>query len=189
MAAEDDDIEFSWVRQTARRVGTVVHEALEHFGRGALPAAAGAAAPARAAGIAAAGAGRGRRGGARRRRTRAGRVARHARGHPGRWLFDPAHRDAHSELALSGVRARPDHQRGDRPHLRRPRMAHAGWSTSRPVRTRAAISQAFWTRKRCDTRRSCGVTRTWRARLGPEPVRAGLYFPLLAAWREVDVTS
>ena len=23
----------------------------------------------------------------------------------GRWLFDPAHRDAHSELALSGLRA------------------------------------------------------------------------------------
>jgi hypothetical protein len=23
--------------------------------------------------------------------------------------------------------------------------------------------------------------------LGPQPVRAGLYFPLLAAWREVDV--
>jgi hypothetical protein len=25
--------------------------------------------------------------------------------------------------------------------------------------------------------------------LGPEPVRAGLYFPLLSAWREVDVTQ
>jgi hypothetical protein len=24
--------------------------------------------------------------------------------------------------------------------------------------------------------------------LGPQPVRAGLYFPLLAAWREVDVS-
>ena len=23
--------------------------------------------------------------------------------------------------------------------------------------------------------------------LGPQPVRAGLYYPLLAAWREVDV--
>jgi hypothetical protein len=23
--------------------------------------------------------------------------------------------------------------------------------------------------------------------MGPQPVRAGLYFPLLAAWREVDV--
>ena len=37
----------------------------------------------------------------------------------GRWLFDPAHREAHSELALSGVRGAPDHQRGDRSHLRR----------------------------------------------------------------------
>jgi ATP-dependent exoDNAse (exonuclease V) beta subunit len=25
--------------------------------------------------------------------------------------------------------------------------------------------------------------------LGPEPVRAGLYFPLLSAWREVDVSQ
>jgi hypothetical protein len=31
-SAEDEDIEFNWVRQTARRVGTVVHEALERFG-------------------------------------------------------------------------------------------------------------------------------------------------------------
>ena len=23
--------------------------------------------------------------------------------------------------------------------------------------------------------------------LGPQPVRAGLYYPLLAAWREIDV--
>ena len=37
MAAEEEDIEFSWVRQTARRVGTVVHEALERFGRDVLP--------------------------------------------------------------------------------------------------------------------------------------------------------
>lgn len=25
--------------------------------------------------------------------------------------------------------------------------------------------------------------------LGPQPVRAGLYFPLLAAWREVEVSA
>ena len=37
--AEEDAIEFSWVRQTARRVGTVVHEALERFAHGKLPAA------------------------------------------------------------------------------------------------------------------------------------------------------
>ena len=39
-AIEQDEIEFSWARQTARRVGTVVHEALERFGRGQLPAPA-----------------------------------------------------------------------------------------------------------------------------------------------------
>ena len=36
-SAEQDEIEFSWARQTARRVGTVVHEALERFGRAGLP--------------------------------------------------------------------------------------------------------------------------------------------------------
>src|SRR6185369_8280093 len=40
VSADEDAIEFSWARQTARRVGTVVHEALERFSRDRLPAAA-----------------------------------------------------------------------------------------------------------------------------------------------------
>ena len=37
LEADEEPIEFSWARQTARRVGTVVHETLERFGRGATP--------------------------------------------------------------------------------------------------------------------------------------------------------
>ncbi len=57
-SAEQDEIEFSWARQTARRVGTVVHEALERFGARRAAGGRGTAAHARAARIAAAGAGR-----------------------------------------------------------------------------------------------------------------------------------
>ncbi len=42
-ATDEEDIEFSWVRQTARRVGTVVLEALEGFGRRTIAGAHGAA--------------------------------------------------------------------------------------------------------------------------------------------------
>ena len=105
----------------------------------------------------------------------------------GRWLFDAAHRDAHSELALSGVRAgqiinavidrtfvdaqgtrwvvdfkTSPHEGGDL----------AGFLDSEALRYEAQL------------RRYAHLARE----LGPEPVRAGLYFPLLAAWREVDVT-
>ncbi len=67
-------------------------------------------------------------------------------------------------------------------------MACAGWSISKPVRTKAATwrilaSEAL--RYQAQLRRYAHLARE----LGPEPVRAGLYFPLLAAWREVDVSQ
>ena len=77
--AEEDEIEFSWARQTARRVGTVVHEALERFGRGGSTVCGRAAAHARAPRVATAGAGHRDAGGARGRRIRAEGIARHAR--------------------------------------------------------------------------------------------------------------
>jgi ATP-dependent exoDNAse (exonuclease V) beta subunit len=185
-AVEDEDIEFSWVRQTARRVGTVVHEELERFARGPLPAAAELSARAariesrlRTLGVETEGA----RAGAERAVTalRATLADSH-----GRWLFDPRHRDAHSELALSGVRGGlvvnavidrtfVDAQ-GTRWVVDFKTSPHEGGDVERFLDEEA--------------RRYAGQLQRYahlaRA-LGPEPVRAGLYYPLLTAWREVPV--
>ena len=104
----------------------------------------------------------------------------------GRWLFDPGHSEAHSELALSGVRGTQiinavidrtfvdadgtrwvvdfktsPHEGGDRENF-----------LDEEVKRYSAqlLRYAHLARQ-----------------LGPQPVRAGLYYPLLAAWREVDV--
>jgi ATP-dependent exoDNAse (exonuclease V) beta subunit len=187
-SAEQDEIEFSWVRQTARRVGTVVHEALERFARAGLPSlaelprlhtrlesrlAALGVEPDRA------------RAGAERALAALRATLEDPRG---RWLFDPAHTEAHSELALSGVRGSlvvnavidrtfvaadgtrwvvdfktSPHEGGDLP----------AFLDSEALRYEAQLS------------RYAHLAR----QLGPQPVRAGLYFPLLAAWREVDLAA
>jgi ATP-dependent exoDNAse (exonuclease V) beta subunit len=183
---ESDEIEFSWARQTARRVGTVVHEALERFGRAGLPATdelprmrARLESRLQALGIGTAAAKDGAEFALKALHATLGDAR-------GRWLFDPGHREAHSELALSGVRGAhivnaiidrtfvdaegtrwvvdfktSPHEGGDRENF-----------LDEEVKRYAAqlLRYAHLARQ-----------------LGPQPVRAGLYYPLLAAWREVDV--
>jgi ATP-dependent helicase/nuclease subunit A len=183
--AEEDAIEFSWVRQTARRVGTVVHEALERFAHGKLPAEAELPAlrarlesrlQALGVEVAAAQAGA----------ERAVQALRATLGDErGRWLFDAGHRDAQSELALSGVRGghivnavidRTFVANGVRWVVDFKTSPHEGGDLSRFLDEEARRYEA-------QLRRYAHLARG----LGPEPVRAGLYFPLLAAWREVAV--
>jgi ATP-dependent exoDNAse (exonuclease V) beta subunit len=183
--AEIDEIEFSWVRQTARRVGTVVHEALERFGRSLptpdrLPSlqqrlesrlqALGIDATAAHAGA--------ERALAALNATLADRQ--------GRWLFDPTHSEAHSELALSGVRAGQIvnavidrtfvSSDGTRWVVDFKTSPHEGGDL-------AAFLDSEALRYAPQLTRYVQLAR----QMGPQPVRAGLYFPLLAAWREVDV--
>jgi ATP-dependent exoDNAse (exonuclease V) beta subunit len=183
--AAEEAIEFSWVRQTARRVGTVVHEALERFAHGKLPAggelpalrprlesrlqALGVDGPAAEAGA--------------ERALQALRAM--LADERGRWLFDPGHREASSELALSGVRAghivnavidRTFVADGTRWVVDFKTSPHEGGDLTAFLDSEAARYEA-------QLRRYAHLARG----LGPEPVRAGLYFPLLAAWREVNV--
>ncbi len=184
--AEEEPIEFSWARQTARRVGTVVHAALERFGRSGMPSREELPAlkdrlesRLELLGVEPEGA----KAGAARAMAALDATLADPRG---RWLFDPSHRDVHAELALSGVRAgqivnavidrtfvdadgirwvvdfkTSPHEGGDREHF-----------LDEEVK-----------RYEAQLRRYVQLARG----LGPEPVRAGLYYPLLGAWREVPV--
>jgi ATP-dependent helicase/nuclease subunit A len=183
---EDEDIEFSWARQTARRVGTVVHEELERFARAGLPAAgalpthvARIASRLRTLGVEAEGA----RAGA----DRALRALEATLADPrGRWLFDATHREARSELALSGVHD------GRIVNVVIDRTFVAADGTRWIVDFKSSPHEGGDLERFLDAEvRRYGAQLRRYARLarelGPEPVRAGLYFPLLGAWREVDV--
>ena len=183
---DEDAIEFSWVRQTARRVGTVVHEALERFGQGKLPDArdlpplrARLQSRLEALGVEAEGAAAG----AERALVALLRTLEDSRG---RWLFDTSHRDARSELALSGVRnGRIVNAVIDRTFIDADgtrwvvdfkTSPHEGGDVDGFLAEEAK-------RYAAQLRRYAQLARG----LGSEPVRAGLYYPLLGAWREVDV--
>jgi len=185
-SADEDTIEFSWVRQTARRVGTVVHETLERFGRGALPPTSELAKlrPRLESRLQALGVdGEAARAGAERAMTALRTTLEDSRG---RWLFDATHRDARSELALTGVRA----GRIVNAVIDRTFVAADGTRWVVDFKTsphEGGDLQAFLDsealRYQAQLQRYAHLARE----LGSEPVRAGLYFPLLAAWREVEV--
>jgi ATP-dependent helicase/nuclease subunit A len=185
LAADEDEIEFSWVRQTARRVGTVVHEMLERFSRSGLPMPEDLPPM------------RGRLEsrlqalGVEPDRARAGaeRALAALRGTladvRGRWLFDSSHTEVHSELALSGVRAGHvvnaviDRTFVDAQGIRWvvdfKTSPHEGGDLTSFLDSEAA-------RYASQLARYAYLA----GQLGPQPVRTGLYFPLLAAWREVS---
>jgi hypothetical protein len=104
----------------------------------------------------------------------------------GRWLFDAGHRDARSELALTGLRAGSIISAvidrtfvaadGTRWIVDFKTSPHEGGDL-------AAFLDSESARYAAQLRRYVHLARE----LGPEPVRAGLYFPLLGAWREVEV--
>jgi ATP-dependent exoDNAse (exonuclease V) beta subunit len=181
----EEEIEFSWARQTARRVGTVVHEALERFGA-QLPSVddlprlrARLESRLEALGVEPEAA-----------RVGAGRALDALRAtledRTGRWLFDATHRDARSELALTGLRgghivnAVIDRTfvdaEGTRWIVDFKTSPHEGGDL-------AIFLDSEAVRYESQLKRYAHLARE----LGPEPVRAGLYFPLLSAWREVDL--
>jgi len=103
----------------------------------------------------------------------------------GRWLFDASHREAHSELALTGLRGgQIVNAVIDRTFIAADGVRwvvdfktspHEGGDLAEFLESEAR-------RYEPQLRRYVHLARE----LGPQPVRAGLYFPLLAAWREVD---
>ncbi|MBS0578695.1 MAG: UvrD-helicase domain-containing protein [Proteobacteria bacterium] len=179
--------EFSWVGETQRQVGTLVHAYLARWAQSpVLPAQADIAAeqPAVLAQLQ-------RHGVPERERPAAAALILRALVKTlgdarGRWILDAGHREAQSELALSGLAAGRlrafvidrtfiDEQ-GTRWVIDYKTSRHEGGGVeafldSEVERYRGQLA---------------GYGELLRG-LGPEPVRAGLYFPLLGAFREVAV--
>jgi ATP-dependent exoDNAse (exonuclease V) beta subunit len=104
----------------------------------------------------------------------------------GRWLFDPAHTQAQSELALSGVRgAQIINAVIDRTFVD---VEGTRWVVDFKTSPHEGADREIFLDEEVKRYSPQLLRYAHLARqLGPQPVRAGLYYPLLAGWREVEV--
>jgi ATP-dependent exoDNAse (exonuclease V) beta subunit len=178
--------EYRWVGSTARAIGTIVHAELHRLSTGAeLPASTAAATgPAGYdAWLAELGIESGQHAAASARVREA--LARTLSDARGRWLLSAAHVEARSEWRLTGLhegrvvnviidRMLVD-EHGQRWIIDFKTGTHEGGAA------RAFIDSEV-ERYRPQLQRYAALA----ARLGPEPVRLALYFPLLGIFREID---
>ncbi|HEY4213545.1 MAG TPA: UvrD-helicase domain-containing protein [Steroidobacteraceae bacterium] len=184
-----DELEFSWVQETSRSIGTVVHAAFEQFGRlQQLPARAELES---------------------RRDTYEQQLRRH--GVPdkllgwatgtvldalvrtvgderGRWIFSAEHREPSSEWALTGVASgRLTNVIIDRSFIDRDGTRWViDFKTSR--HEGGGLEEFLDS----EVERYRGQLETYVALasgMGEQPVRAGLYFPLLGRFRELTASG
>jgi ATP-dependent helicase/nuclease subunit A len=103
----------------------------------------------------------------------------------GRWIIDPGHREAHAELALTGLsEGRLRTFVIDRTFID---AAGSRWVIDyKTSRHEGGGVEAFLDSEVERYRAQLAGYVALLKGLGPEPVRAGLYFPLLGAFREVD---
>lgn len=181
----EEALEFTWAGETARHVGTVVHRFLQHF-TGTLPDVTDTAIQAhyrdlgrqwlRGLGVP----GEHLEAAVDKIQEALGTVLGDTRG---RWILDPAHREARNEYALSGVlggciwhlvldRTFVDAD-GTRWIIDYKTGSHAGGG-------REEFLDREQERYRAQLERYAALLR----KIDPRPIRLGLYFPLMAAWRE-----
>jgi ATP-dependent exoDNAse (exonuclease V) beta subunit len=177
--------EFSWVGETSRHIGTVVHAGLESF-------ASASALPSRAQIQADRDTYRHqllRHGVPERDLARATdlvveALTRTVEDRRGRWIFAPEHREAHSELALTGLAA------GRLTGVVIDRSFVDGEGTRwvidfKTSRHEGGGLEVFLEQEMNRYRPQLETYVALARGLGPNPVRAGLYFPLLGAFREL----
>ena len=180
-----EPLEFSWVRETQRHIGTVVHAWLLRLARASrLPLAAdleqehaGVLAQLERLGVPLG------------ERARAGSVIVTAlrqtlSDERGRWILSGAHQGAHSEWELSGVTA------GRLRNVRIDRSFIDGAGTRWVIDYKTSVHEGsdlegFLAQEVERYRPQLAAYVELAQALGSEPVRAALYFPLLGAFREV----
>ena len=182
-AASTPIVEFDWATETARHVGTAVHRELQRLARGA-PAPLvdyGRLRERYASELAELGVPADRRAEAVNRVIAA--VQRTLGDERGRWLVDTSHASAATEFALAGSIA------GEIVHVVIDRTfvdtSGTRWIVDYKTSSHEGSGLEHFLdseqeRYRPQLERYAELVR----RLGPEPVRLGLYFPLLSAWRE-----
>jgi ATP-dependent exoDNAse (exonuclease V) beta subunit len=183
-SAQDEPLEYRWAGQTARHVGTVVHRALETIAKSRrLPSTAEVSGwrVALEAQLASLGVASIDLADAASRAVDA--ISRTLDDNQGRWILSGEHPQAASEVALSG------HDRGriinaviDRMFVDRDGTRWIVDFKTSPHEGGAIddFLEQQVERYRPQLERYARLARA----LGPEPVRAGLYFPLLRRWRE-----
>jgi ATP-dependent helicase/nuclease subunit A len=184
-----ESVEFSWVGETARHIGTVVHAALQDYAqRPKLPSAAEIAAQQE----------RYRRELARHGvpqhdlPSAAARVVealtRACEDERGRWILSSLHREAASELALTGIAA----GRLQNVIIDRSFVDEHGtrWVIDYKTSTHEGADPETFLQQQLERYRAQLTSNSQLARaLGPEPVRAALYLPLLGAFRELPMSE
>lgn len=182
---ESEPVEFDWVRETARQIGTVAHRLLRQIAEDGLerwtPARVEAQRPRVAQELSALGF------------TGAEAAAavdqvlasiRTTLADPrGRWLFDPGHADAHSEFAVTEWRDGAFvHRVLDRTFVD---ADGTRWIVDFKLsRHEGAGVDAFLDNERARYQAQLDTYAGAMRSLDGRPIRLGLYFPLLAAWRE-----
>jgi ATP-dependent exoDNAse (exonuclease V) beta subunit len=187
-AAIQQPVEFDWATETARHVGTVVHRELQRIARdGAASGKDAGSGPGAAVArrryvdeLAELGVPAERREAAAERIATA--VSRTLEDERGRWLLDSRHASGANELALTGrvdgttVSVVIDRTFIDAEGIR--------WIVDyKSSSHEGADLEGFLSSEQERYRPQLERYAAFMRHLGPEPIRLGLYFPLLSAWR------
>jgi ATP-dependent exoDNAse (exonuclease V) beta subunit len=185
IGAEQTLVEFDWVRETARQIGLVAHRLLRQCADEGLErwsVERVAAQRARVARELAALGFTGTEADAAADQVLAA-ITRTLADARGRWLFDARHTDAHSEYALTGVRAgAPVHVVLDRSFVD---ASGIRWIVDFKLsQHEGAGREAFLDSEQARYRAQLEDYAEVMLGLGAQPIRLGLYFPVLGGWRE-----
>jgi ATP-dependent exoDNAse (exonuclease V) beta subunit len=177
--------EFSWVGETFRHVGTVVHAALEQLAAGSqLPTRETVETQTETFTHQLQRLGVPERDIERATRTVKEAVMRTIEDERGKWIFSSAHRDARSELALTGLAdGRLTNVIIDRTFVD---ASGTRWVIDFKTSRHEGSDLEGFLRDELDRYRGQLERNVALARgLGPEPVKAALYFPLMSRFREL----
>jgi len=184
-----ESVEFSWVGETARHVGTVVHAALQDYAqRAKLPSRAeiGAQQEEYRRALARHGVPQDDLSGAALRVVEA--LTRACEDERGRWILSSAHREAASELALTGIASgRLQNVIIDRSFVDENGIR---WVIDYKTSSHEGADPETFLQRQLERYRAQLTSHSQLAHaLGPEPVRAALYLPLLGAFRELPLSE